>query len=391
MLSDLKTCALSLGCFALCLQAFSCGGQNYWQNDDMERFYEVPLVEAFEPSRPAVEIAIDGVGPILFAVDSALTGAVITRDAAKAIGLAGAEHLNSTTTVTAKTLTIGDLTLHDVALAVSEREELGSIGGRRIQGVLGDVLFPEDRAIELVPQKGVLRLWQKETPEEKASRMASSYCLQEGRGATVEVQLEQQKRHFTLSTNARSAVDQDVAFDLDLESVNNGYYALLGFAGFEKQLLYLGVYSGPGDGILGYAQLNAQRLFISKEGTFVQYKNLGDHSGILSRFGDLGCGEGFKDCLQGEVIARGDGYVELEFQKPARVIAPRYWMRVDYGRNTAKTALIALQPGLAARTLRTRIEDPSLNARNTRAAGEAVSLIDLVVVSQDCSGDLCVR
>lgn len=397
-LSKQETAAFGRAAFALlcslCALLFgvsACGGNATWKKDDLERFYEVPLVAVVNTARPAIEIAVDQQGPILVAVDSALEGMVISRDAARALQLPGANRIESSGQLTARSVQIGDLELTDVVMAVTDRNDLGTVAGRRIQGVIGNVLFPGERAIELNPELGVLRLWQKETPEEKSLRLHQAQCLQKGHGATIEVEVEGQKRYFTLSTNARSAIDRSTASELCLESTQNGYYALLAFEGFPQHLEHLGVYSGPGDGILGYNHLSTRRLFIQQDQSYIYPPSSQPKMAYLSRFGDLGCGKNFELCLKGVVVDRGDGFVELEIEKPSQIIAPRYGLRVDFGRETAKTALIALDPGKAVRTLRARIEEPSITARNTRAIGQEVTVVDVVVLANDCSGDLCIR
>lgn len=378
---------------ALLLFLAACGGPPApaWPDDGVTA-YTAPLVEAWKPDRPLVEVWLDGRGPLLFTFDTARRAA-LSAEAARLLDLTTRGHPARGRFVEVDTLRVGALELHDVTLDVVEAP-LGYLHERPVAGAIGPALLP-DRAWEYDRARGVVRVHRDAPPPAPDGDGADQVPLErlhDGRWH-LEAEIEEEEVDGLLLATGEpvSALRPAAAEAAELNPGASGWRGRVRIGSLPA--VETGFLSVEGDlptlrGVLGFPALGPRSFRLYEDRLWLWYPKSSSH---LARFELPDCGPGLARCVRGRIGEVEPGRVRLDFDRPEVPLPPRFWARIRFGDPRADwaTALVQLDPrpnGL----LRAVVEDPAIGPRSA-VEGTPVKVVDVVPLGVRCAGDVCVR
>ncbi len=337
-----------------------------------------PLVDAWRPERPLVEVTLNGHGPYLFVLATGLPATTVVAPVARDVGLrvrpdrdprhGRADHLRA-----------GALELRDVRCRIVDpAEAFGTFLERPVVGALGaDVLG----AFEVDPGAGLVRFAPAAPPPPDALQVPL-----DARGGG----------HTVPATVGGEDVDLWLATESPLSRLRPGLEAERGpiphhdvtFAGqAPRRVLVLPLGGAPGgvDGVLGGDLLRGFALRVDPDaGRLHLWTPHDDVAARLARFPDVGLAG-----LRAQLIEATPGRVEVAFAPPDRPLPPRYWVRVDAGRpGDPRPLLVRLQPRVPG-PLRAAVEHRDLDPERLRPPGAPLDIVDVVPLDTPCQGDVC--
>lgn len=365
-----------------------------------EGSHTVPLVLAWQPSRLLVEVAINGIGPMLFVVDTGVTASRVRPDVAERLGLRRVGDPTRGRRVVAPRFAMGDLVLREVVLRVDEGL-LGELYGRPVVGVVGVEVWA-GRRLEHDRGAGVLRL-----PGAGAAVPAGAGEVSVGVGVpTLPVRIagEAVRLRFA-SGRAASALTWAAA-------------RRVGAAGEAPVVMVDGVATGQGsgqgpwqvieeavdDGHLGLPGLAGLdwRLDAAR-GRFLVWPAASEAT-HFKRFGPLPCAG--RDCLHATIAAVERGRVTVAFaeptgsaddrpaHRPAHRLPERYWLRVDLGapgRPFGALVQLRARPAGIEGPLTAVLDDDRIGPASIRPVGAVIDVLDVVPVDRPCAGVVCLH
>ncbi len=316
----------------------ACGGAQWGPGE----VFEAPLLEAWRPEVPVVPVFVDGQGPLLFLLDTATEGAVITREAAELVGLRVAEPTRGRRS--RAVLRLGSARI-EAELDIVEGY-LGRLHDVPVSRALGSLLWSEG-AIELDRARGVLRM-------EREAKVVG-LALKSGR---LPIRVGGRALRARVSTGSRTSVLGKGPVEVEL-------------AGARTTLPSM---AGP-DPVLGFAGLGGRSLRFDGESLALTRPGA---PAWMTRFGP-------EVAVTGHVERVEAGRVWLRFEAPPPLDT---WLAFDLGREAPRKVLVYLAPRPAG-PLSASIEGPDLGPETVRGAGEALTLMDVVPLPKDCPGDIC--
>lgn len=349
------------------LSLLACGAPAPQWPQPLAGAYEIPLFMTAEAPWVLVEAQVNQGAPLLFMLSTRAGPGALTRSALKAAGLKPQGALEKAT-ARLERLDLGPLTLRGVTLAAVG--PLGRVHDRSIDGILGWDLL-KSRVIEVDRGAGALRImsWAPPMPpnaQRLPARWSGSRWIFEG-------------------SMGKEALSLEIALAAPYSGVDREEIQALEGAGLRPDLKLERLKGGFGvDGVLSYPAFAPATLrFDTHAGTIHAWSS--PPRAPWRRSEALApCESG--GCLRGYVERARRGRVDLRLF--SEIETPKgYWLRVDLGRATPRTALVRLE----AKEARLTITDPALDPRHLRAEGEAIEVIDAVRLGAPCAGVVCTR
>lgn len=373
-------------CAILALLLAGCGAARpVWPDAAAEVSYTVPLVMAWHPARLLVEVAIDGIGPMLFVVDTGAARSRIRPDVAERLRLPRLGDPTRGRRVAAERLALGELVLRGVPFEVDEAL-LGELYGRPVVGVLGVDAFAGHR-LEHDRAAGVLRL-----PPPGAPLPAGAVTVTIAPDAApvlpVTIAGERLRLRFQSGRTA-SALTAAAA-------------RRVGGAEGEPTVIIDGVAAAPGpwqiierapeDGHLGLSGLAGLGWRLDAAGGRFSVWPAPPAPARFARFGPLPCDPA--SCIDATVVAVEPGRITVAFADPDTRLPDRYWLRVELGTvEQPLGALVQLRPRPAGLdgVLTATLDDDDIRPGRVRAVGAPVDVLDIVPVDRPCPGVVCLH
>lgn len=370
----------------LALLLAGCGAARpVWPEAAAEASYTVPLVMAWHPARLLVEVAINGIGPMLFAVDTGAAASRIRPDVAERLRLRRVGDPTRGRRVAADRLALGELELRAVPFEVDEAL-LGELYGRPVVGVLGVDAFAGHR-LEHDRGAGVLRF---PPPGAPLPAGAGTVTIAPHGVPVLPVTIAGERLRLRFASGRTAS------------ALTAAAARRVGEAEGEPAVLIDGVAAAPGpwqiveraaeDGHLGLSGLAGLGWRLDAARGRFSVWSAPPAPARFTRFGPLPCEP--SACIDATVAAVEPGRITVAFAAADERLPERFWLRVDLG--TVERPLGALvqlrrRPEGLDGPLTATLDDDDIRPGRVRAVGAPVDVLDVVPVDRPCPGVVCLH
>lgn len=379
-----------------------CGGQQLvWPDDSATASYAVPLVLAWRPARPLVELSIDGSPPLLALIDTGADRSALPERLAARLGLPRVGDPTRGARVRAGTVVLDPEGRAPVAVggarfAVLGLDRFGEVYGRPVEVRLG-ADWVAGRALVHDPDAGVLRF--APSGAEAEPQHAVVELDDAGQGWSAPVTVGGVELELRVASGATASGLSPSATEAVREKVGRVDPAELGIgAATPWPARWLAADDAPyADGWLGFTALVDHGWRLDAGTRLLHVWPARGGAARFARFPEVpDCGERMQRCLSGVIDRVRGGVVELRFERPEVHVSTDYWLRVDLGvPGRPFTVLVQLRPRPAvaesAGALTAQVEDPRLVPGRVRPEGAPIDVVDLVPAERPCPGVVCIQ